>query len=397
VAVRILLDGPRRPAGRRMARALAVVISLPLILAGVLGWAGFAAVALLIASSSDRAAHLHDSLPTAAVWPAAALIGLPLGIRLLRGKRRVVLFLRRFGFADATKALSYAANAVIGRSARLVTLDDAQVKAVGGPAAPRRLAGLVIVILIAVGGGFGWWLWAKGFDLIDSHMTVTSSTATSDLAKAIILPIVLAVAAVIIVLIISVLATSLVVFASLFSAATYGFARRAERAKRLEIDSVQDVHRRSRLIARRGSRIFAPRLLVVTVANEAWQQAVSALARDSAAVIIDISIPSENLRWEIRTLLPVMGQRCVLVGRLDLLTRQDPAGQTVVISPMASDIDGYEVLAYRADGPGIRRFSRALRARIESMTLVLFDPNEVAETGTQWHRATRITSTDLRG
>lgn len=368
MAVRILLDGPRRPAGRRMARALAVVISLPLILAGVVGWAGFAGSAVLLATSSNRATDLHNSLPAVAVYPAAALIGLPLGVRLLRGKRRIVLFLRRFGFADATKALSYAANAVIGRSARLVTLDDAQVKAVGGPAAPRRLAGLVIVTLIAVGGGFGWWLWAKGFDLLYNHMTVTSSTGTSDLAKAFVLPIVLAVAAVIILLIVSVLATSFVVFASLFSAATYGFARRAERAKRLEINSARDVQRRSRLIAKRGSRIFAPRLLVVTVANAAWQQAVSALARNSAAVIIDISIPSENLRWEIRTLLPLMGRRCVLVGRLDLLTRQDPAGKAVVISPMASDIDGYEVLAYRADGPGIRRFSRALRATIEAMT-----------------------------
>jgi len=368
VAVRILLDGPRRPAGPRLARTLALVIGLPLILAGVVGWAGFAAVAVVLAGSSSPAANLRDSLPAAAVFPVAALIGLPLGIRLLRGKRRIVLFLRRFGFADATKALSYAASAVIGRSARLVTLDDAHVKAVGGPAAPRRLAGLVIVTAIAAGAGFVWWLWAKGFDLIDSHLTSTSSTPTSDLAKAIFLPIVLAVAAVVIVLIISVLATSLVVSASLFSAFSYRSARRAERAKRLEINSVQDVRRRSRLIAKRGSRIFAPRLLVVTVANEAWQQAVSALARDSAAVIIDISIPSENLRWEIRTLLPVMGQRCVLVGRLDLLTRQDPAGQTVVVSPMAPDIDGYEVLAYRADGPGIRRFSRALRATIEART-----------------------------
>lgn len=368
MAVRILLDGPSRPAGPRIARALAVVIALPLILAGVVGWAGFAAVAVLLAGSSDHATDLHNSLPAAALFPAAALIALPLGIRLLRGKRRIVLFLRRFGFADATKALSYAANAVIGRSARLVTLDDARVTAVGGPAAPRRLAGLVIVTAIAVGGGFVWWLWAKGFDLLYNRMSVTSSPATSDLAKAIVLPIVLGVAAVIIVLIISVLATSLVVSASLFSAASYRFARRAERAKRLEIKSVRDVRWRSRLIAKRGSRIFAPRLLVVTVANEAWQQAVSSLAQDSAAVIIDISVPSENLRWEIRTLLPVLGHRCVLVGRLDLLTKQDPAGGTVVVSPIAPDIDGHEVLAYRADGPGIRRFSRALRATIEART-----------------------------
>lgn len=366
MTVRILLDGPSRPAGRRIARALAVVISLPLILAGVIGWAVSAAMTFLIATGPNPATDLRNSSPAAILFPAAALIGLPLGIWLLRGKRRVVLFLRRFGFADATKALSYAANAVIGRSARLVTLDDAKVKAVGGPAAPRRLAGLMIVTAIAAGGGFGWWMWAKGVDLIISHMSVTSSTATSDAGNAIGAAIASAMAAMLIVFIIFVLATSFVVSASLFSAASYAYARRAERAKRLEINSAQDVRRRSRIIARRGSRIFAPRLVVVTVANEVWQQAVSSLARESAAVIIDVSIPSESLRWEIRTLLPVMGQRCILVGRLDLLTRQEPAGRTVVASPLAGDIDGYEVLAYQADGPGIRRFSRALRATIEA-------------------------------
>jgi hypothetical protein len=369
MTVRILLDGPSRPVGPRIARALAVTVSLSLIVAGVIGWAGFAAVIYFLATSSAPASDLRNSLPAAAVFPAAALIGLPLGIRLLRGKRRVVLFLRRFGFADATKALSYAANAAIGRSARLVTFDDAQVKVVGGPAAPRRLAGLVIVTAIAAGGGFGWWLWTKGLVIIykdTSSAPVTTTTATSDAGKAIASAFLSAMAAMFIVFIISVLVTSFVVSVGLFSAANYRFARRAERAKRIEISTMQDVRRRSRLIAKRGSRIFAPRLLVVTVANQVWQQAVSSFARGSAVVIIDVSIPSESVLWEIRALLPVMGQRCILVGRMDLLTRQDLAGRTVVVSPMASDIDGHEVLVYRTDGPGIRRFSRALRATIEA-------------------------------
>jgi hypothetical protein len=276
--------------------------------------------------------------------------------------------LRRFGFADATKALSYAANAVMGKSARLVTLDDAHVKAVGGPARPRRIAGLVIVTTVAAGCCFGWWLWAMGLDLIYSHTTITSSTTTNDVGNAIGSVFGSALAAIVIVFVLSVLATSFVVSVSLFSAAAYRFARRAERAKRLEITSAQDVRRRSRLITRRGSRIFAPRLLVVTVANEAWQQAVTAFARDSAAVIIDVSVPSDNVRWEIRTLLPAMGTRCILVGRLDLLTQHYPAARTLVPSPLARDIDGHDILAYQADDPGIRRFSRALRATIETRT-----------------------------
>src|SRR5689334_17853559 len=63
VTVRILLDGPRRPVGPRIARVLAAVISPPLIMAGVVGWAGFAAVAYLLATSSAPATDLHNSLP----------------------------------------------------------------------------------------------------------------------------------------------------------------------------------------------------------------------------------------------------------------------------------------------------------------------------------------------
>jgi hypothetical protein len=117
---------------------------------------------------------------------------------------------------------------------------------------------------------------------------------------------------------------------------------------------------------RRSGHIFAPRLVVVTVANSVWQQAVHSFAQTAAVAIIDISVPSENLRWEINALLPAMGRRCVLVGRLDLITTQSWYGQTVFTSPLERDIDGHEVLAYRADPAGIRHFSRALKATIEA-------------------------------
>jgi hypothetical protein len=152
----------------------------------------------------------------------------------------------------------------------------------------------------------------------------------------------------------------------LFMAATYVFARRAEHAKKLQINSAADVRRRSRSIVQRKNRIFAARLLVVTVANAVWQQAVSSLAHNSAAVIIDVSIPSDNLRWEIDTLLPAMERRCILVGRLDLLTKPGPDGKTVFASALGRAVDGHDVLAYETGPAGTRRFSRALRAALES-------------------------------
>ncbi len=101
---------------------------------------------------------------------------------------------------------------------------------------------------------------------------------------------------------------------------------------------------------------------MVRVADAVWQHAVRDFADRSAAVIIDVSVPSENLLWEIRTLLPVLGHRCVLVGRRDLLTRTAPGGRTVlaVSSGSGREIDGRDVLAYGTTPREIRRFSQAL-------------------------------------
>src|SRR5437868_2044349 len=59
------------------------------------------------------------------------LVCLILGRWLLRGRRRLVLFLRRFGFVGATEVLTFALANAIGSSWRLITLDDRQVSAVG--------------------------------------------------------------------------------------------------------------------------------------------------------------------------------------------------------------------------------------------------------------------------
>jgi hypothetical protein len=42
-----------------------------------------------------------------------------------------VLFLRRFGYDDATGAVTFAVNRTIGSTYRLVTLDDAEVAPLG--------------------------------------------------------------------------------------------------------------------------------------------------------------------------------------------------------------------------------------------------------------------------
>jgi hypothetical protein len=376
MAVRIMLDGPSRGAGPRLGRVLAVVAGLPLIVAGVAGLYGVILIGIFLLSVSPISAKdQHDAILTGAVCAAAALVGLGLGIRLLRGRRRLVLFLRRFGFDDATRAVSFAATKAIGRSWRLVTLDDDKVKAVGGASGPRRLAGVTALLALVPLAWVAWWMHTHSTDSLIRDVTNSSGPVSGGpgnatgivnvLANAIVTAIVSGVIVGLILL--TAVVTGIVAgMSSLLLATTYGFARHAEHARKGRIQSPKEVRTRSQAIMRRSRHIFAPRLVVVTVAHPLWQQAVHAFARTAAAAIIDISVPSENLRWEISTLLPAMGRNCILVGRLDLLTTQLIDGRTVFTSPLQRDIDGHEVLAYRPDQAGVRHFSRALRATIEA-------------------------------
>jgi hypothetical protein len=91
----------------------------------------------------------------------------------------------------------------------------------------------------------------------------------------------------------------------------------------------------------------------------------------SSAPLLDLSDVSENVLWEIEELTRMFGARCLLVGRHDRVARFAAAE-----TPQAGSLDerllrlldGHEVLAYTTDRRGMRRFARALRARLLTTT-----------------------------
>lgn len=365
MGVRIVLDGPRP---RRAGRAFAVAAGIPLIMVGVVGLMGLVyLVALQVTGDGvDRSDRNKAALYTA--WCAVSgFAGLWLGLQLLRGRRRLVLFLRKFGYADATRALSFAATNAIGGSWRLVTLDDDFVKGVGGSAAPRKASGFGAFFVLAAVAAFVWWFMEFGADIIMndfmSSATVSPGAGSLDgIGTALGAGMALGIVMLLLMwLLIAVVGVSVPLL--LFS---YFKARRAERASTQRIRSEGEISGRVSRMAKRSSKILSPRLTVVTVAHAVWQQTVIAFAHASGVVIIDVTIPSEALRWEINTLLPALGRRCVLVGRLDQLTTTLPNGRTIMNSSLARYLDGHEILAYRPDSRGLRRFAKALRGTIES-------------------------------
>ena len=146
--------------------------------------------------------------------------------------------------------------------------------------------------------------------------------------------------------------------------------REAERSSRAAIETAEHLRTVTRSILRKARKIISPRLVVVTVATDLWQPAVQQLAARVSMILIDVSERTENLLWEIQNVLPKLGPRCILIGHYDKVCRLATNGphaapRGLVAAHLASLLDDREVLAYTNDDQGMRRFARALQAKLE--------------------------------
>ena len=124
-----------------------------------------------------------------------------------------------------------------------------------------------------------------------------------------------------------------------------------------------------RQLAAESRKIFAPRLVVLRVVSEVWQPTVMRLASAGSLTIIDVSEPTESLLWEIQSLTDRSRSPCVFVGqsnRVAGLTGFSTNGRPPesIEERLFDLLDGREVLAYVSGRRGLRRFARALRAKL---------------------------------
>ena len=87
--------------------------------------------AVFAATGSDVSAPPATTVLAVIGAAVAGIVLWILGAKLLRGRPRTVLFLRRFGFDQAKDFISHAAAQALGRRWRLVTLDDLATTPVG--------------------------------------------------------------------------------------------------------------------------------------------------------------------------------------------------------------------------------------------------------------------------
>jgi hypothetical protein len=366
--------------------------SLGLVLVFV-GWAAlFALAAIIVAatqqgSSGGSSGHSGGTVAAAAgVLAVVVLVGMIVGRLLIGRSRRLVLLLRRFGYTDATHALTFAALRTIGRSWRLVTLDDAAVAPVGvsegttkvaavgdfGSKWVQRTLGLLNAIslhafrlgIAGMGAVIGYTvlhhrpiLTMVSHALQRHHTNPHSPAAIFEICFLV----TMGAAAALGILAFAMLAATLV-FQPLHMLSVV--LREAEQAKVTTVVSVDGAHRTAHALRGQARKIFSPRLMVLHVANAVWRPTVTTVADVASIVVIDVSEPTENLLWEIAEVERDPETACVLVGnadRLRLLTSSDKPLER----QLAALLDGQTILAYETTEKGLRRFGRALRATLE--------------------------------
>jgi len=289
------------------------------------------------------------------------VVVLLLGIRLVRGRRRLVLFLRKFGLTEATAAVTLAIAVSIGRTWRLVTLDDSQTAPIGVARGGRRLSTATIVVTLLVVGASIWWLAGGGFENFVDNINVESTGDTAaqgfadSLGEAIGKALVVGLIAGLVFASVVLLATVAGV-GTLFGLGTRRAVRRAEGSKSVVVTDERGVTAVTKKCIKGSQRVFGPRLVVARCSDAVWRQAVTALAGASAVVLVDVSNPTENLLWELRT-LDDRGRPRVLIGQQARVADLDVR--------LAEILDGQEILAYGEGRRSLRRFAGALRSRLD--------------------------------
>jgi hypothetical protein len=423
MAVRIVFDCPHPYVAPRLLEACAAAFGVVLAVIGTIAWLLVIPLSLLVIAwlqgedltldlNGGRAITAETILAAWAVVAACLVLRFRgRGLRLVRGARTSVLFLRRFGYSDATRAVTFAVTRTIGRTWRLVTLDDNQTAPVGIPSGtkwfftishglmrvllapfqifrfyPVALALVIAVIAIDVGRTALWpspgvsieRVATRYFEifevLLSRHFPIDALQPN--------LPGVFALFLIVMgwpLVVLPTIALALPPWAWLVVLAFFVYiafsidtVRAADKARTRDVRHAADIFHATHGVTEASRKLLAPRLFVLRVDSSIWHETVSRFARQTSVALIDISDPSPHLLWEVEELTLRTKTPCVFIGEYE---RVAPLGDDQVRSDaeasfpqLALLLGQQEVLAYTTDREGQRRFARALRGKLQQAT-----------------------------
>jgi ABC-type multidrug transport system fused ATPase/permease subunit len=307
-----------------------------------------------------------------------AIVGLILGLKLIRGRRRLVLFLRRFGYDEATEALSFAAASAMGQRWRLVTLDDNEIAPILGIKSRGRILGFLRWLFLAAMVVGLFWLFGDGFanymaNIIDSLETGNRGRGFDAILGQIIVIFVMTLVIGLFIGGLVLMFIALLGAGMLFSWRSFRSYKKAEMGQSKKIENTSEIEPVIHAVLKMSRKIFAPRLVVVRVNSAIWQAVVEQFAGVSAVILIDVSSPGEGLLWELENLKEKYSKRTVLIGQYEALEK---LADLPVTNADAVDreqhlvnlLQGEVVLAYRSGGVrDTQHFTSLLRARLNEL------------------------------
>jgi hypothetical protein len=384
MAARVVLDVPAAGGAARLGRGLAVLLGSLLMLIGMLSLPFALLAAAALGNSFVAGVPLDEGSPPAGIIEvlvsfgalAAVAILIWFGLWLVRGRRRLALYLRKFGYGDSTRAVTRALTSAVGTRLRVVTLDDAVVAPVGVARTGRRVAAFIFVVFTGLIAWALYWLFGGGFDrlLIDTQQALEDTRPETDdpfeRFGNVIGTGIAAFAVSIVVLSLIFTGLLLALGVVILAASAYVSALIAGRYAKRSIGSDQAIAPTARRIARISRRVFSPRLFVMRVTDAIWPQAVRGLGAAADVVIIDVSHPTDALLWEVEAMRLIFGRRWLLVGAYEYVTplaNPQTANSDDHRGRLARLLDGEQVIAYGHTKEDIRRFSRALRHRLHAV------------------------------
>ena len=422
MAVRIVLDCPHPYLGPRLRETAVAAAGAVLAVIGTLAWlvvipASILAFAWLrgddvgLEIESGRVITAGSILTAWGVAAACILLRFRgRGLALVRGARTSVLFLRRFGYSDATQAVTFAVTRTIGRTWRLVTLDDNETAPVGIHAGtkwfftishgtmqlvlapfkifrfyPVALTLTIAVIAFDVGGAALWpspgvsvertaIRYFEIFEVLLSRRFPIDALQPN-------LPGVFALFLIVMgwpLVVLPTIALALPPWAWLVVLAFFVYiafsidaVRAADKGRTHEVTNAPAIDHAIREVTEASRRLLAPRLFVLRVDSSIWHETVSRFARQTSVALIDISEPSPHLLWEVEELTLRTRTPCVFIGEYE---RVAPLGDDDVRShaelsfpQLALLLGAQDVLAYTTDRAGQRRFAHALRGKLQEV------------------------------
>jgi hypothetical protein len=155
------------------------------------------------------------------------------------------------------------------------------------------------------------------------------------------------------------------------SASSWFGVMRAEFGKRRTVRRSSDIEHATGKVVKRARGIFAPRMVVLKSASDVWRETVSRLAGAADILLIDVSVPSDNLLWEISTIRAEQRRRWILIGQRDriaeLVARAGTANRGLD-GTLAGLLDGEEILTYDSTSrQALSQFARSLRTMCQNI------------------------------